>query len=97
MKFSGKGPEIHGAFGNNTGTDMVQVFNDQAAEWPWDCGKEGSTCPGACTHVPQAMTPCSACGNPLLGGQMAYLTIETNDWVCWRHIPGLTQAVQIEP
>lgn len=86
MKFSGKGPAIHDVLAGTLGAggDQYRIFNDMAAEWPW---------PEDSVHVPKVGQFCSSCENLFKAGEMVYKTIETNDWVCWRHMLGLTAPV----
>lgn len=89
MKFSGKGPAIHQ---QNLGEPVV-LFHDQAADFPWNCGgDEGDQHQGVeCQHEPRVGQKCAAegCEHVFQAGQMVYMTIETEEWVCWRHIEGL--------
>lgn len=83
MKFSGKGPAIHSGFTGEQ--ELVEFYNDMAADWPWPAGTEDESKPKVgqlCGSKP--------CQRPFVDGQMVYLAMETNTWMCWRHIHGLT-------
>jgi hypothetical protein len=104
MKFSGKGPNLKAAVQAEMtgGGELVELFNDKAADWPWDHTEDGITaCTGSvgvCQHEPRVGQKCASesCQRPFVKGQMVYLTIETDAWVCWRHV-GISEPVKAEP
>ena len=90
MKFSGQGPNIHSILAGRMTEDgeTYEIFNDMAADWPWS---EDSVI------EPRVGQECPSCHNAFKENELLYLTIETQKWVCWRHMQGLTEPVRMEP
>jgi hypothetical protein len=90
MKFSGQGPNIHRILAGelSEGGEMYEMFNDMAADWPW---------PEDSPNEPRVGQECPSCGTTFKQGEMVYLTIETSQWVDFKHITGLTEPVRQEP
>lgn len=88
MKFSGRGPGIHAVLAGLTDPDgeLYEIYNDKAAAFPWPKGS---------AQEPQEGQGCASCPTVFNANQMVYLTIETDKWVCWRHIQGLTEPATV--
>jgi hypothetical protein len=92
MKFSGKGPVIHQTLQTefSGAGQQVELFNDKGADYPYPEDSES---------YPKVGQDCGAptCEHKLLENELAYLTIETDDWVCWRHIQGMAGPARNQP